>query len=123
MKINKCWFGWYHDQYQTIRGKHLNYQYSQGKCPPKRKSTMPDFQRWVWFEAVWLAHRNMFVGDKSYSCYHFYLLQGRIKKIMQTDEEVGKVAQAVPIIIYILFKWCNLFLIKCNIYIFSINFP
>lgn len=29
---------------------------------------------------------------------------GRIKKIMQTDEEVGKVAQAVPIIIYILFK-------------------
>uniref|UniRef100_A0A182M6V0 Transcription factor CBF/NF-Y/archaeal histone domain-containing protein n=1 Tax=Anopheles culicifacies TaxID=139723 RepID=A0A182M6V0_9DIPT len=29
---------------------------------------------------------------------------GRIKKIMQTDEEVGKVAQAVPVIIYILFK-------------------
>ncbi|KAL7289249.1 hypothetical protein TKK_0017186 [Trichogramma kaykai] len=27
----------------------------------------------------------------------------RIKKIMQTDEEVGKVAQPVPIIIYILF--------------------
>lgn len=34
---------------------------------------------------------------------HLLLLQGRIKKIMQTDEEVGKVAQAVPIIIYILF--------------------
>lgn len=36
----------------------------------------------------------------------FFLLslQGRIKKIMQSDEEVGKVAQAVPIIIYILFK-------------------
>jgi len=32
----------------------------------------------------------------------FVFLQGRIKKIMQTDEEVGKVAQAVPIIIYIL---------------------
>jgi hypothetical protein len=32
----------------------------------------------------------------------FSHLQGRIKKIMQTDEEVGKVAQAVPIIIYIL---------------------
>lgn len=32
-------------------------------------------------------------------------LQGRIKKIMQTDEEVGKVASAVPIIIYILFKY------------------
>lgn len=31
-------------------------------------------------------------------------LQGRIKKIMQSDEEVGKVAQAVPIIIYILFN-------------------
>lgn len=31
-------------------------------------------------------------------------LQGRIKKIMQSDEEVGKVAQAVPIIIYILFS-------------------
>lgn len=29
--------------------------------------------------------------------------QGRIKKIMQTDEEVGKVAQAVPVIIYILY--------------------
>ncbi|KAJ6649387.1 Dr1-associated corepressor [Pseudolycoriella hygida] len=29
---------------------------------------------------------------------------GRIKKIMQSDEEVGKVAQAVPIIIYILFE-------------------
>uniref|UniRef100_A0A182WE88 Transcription factor CBF/NF-Y/archaeal histone domain-containing protein n=1 Tax=Anopheles minimus TaxID=112268 RepID=A0A182WE88_9DIPT len=29
---------------------------------------------------------------------------GRIKKIMQTDEEVGKVAQAVPVIIYILFQ-------------------
>jgi len=27
----------------------------------------------------------------------------RIKKIMQTDEEVGKVAAAVPVIIYILF--------------------
>uniref|UniRef100_A0A182JQ63 Transcription factor CBF/NF-Y/archaeal histone domain-containing protein n=1 Tax=Anopheles christyi TaxID=43041 RepID=A0A182JQ63_9DIPT len=34
---------------------------------------------------------------------------GRIKKIMQTDEEVGKVAQAVPVIIYILFKWSMLF--------------
>uniref|UniRef100_A0A1A9WV08 Transcription factor CBF/NF-Y/archaeal histone domain-containing protein n=1 Tax=Glossina brevipalpis TaxID=37001 RepID=A0A1A9WV08_9MUSC len=32
---------------------------------------------------------------------------GRIKKIMQSDEEVGKVAQAVPVIIYILFQ------IKC----------
>nr|CAG4648351.1 EOG090X0H1B [Moina brachiata]SVE93347.1 EOG090X0H1B [Moina brachiata] len=36
----------------------------------------------------------------------------RIKKIMQTDEEVGKVAAAVPVIIYILFKqktafWCS----------------
>lgn len=34
----------------------------------------------------------------------FCFFQGRIKKIMQTDEEVGKVAQAVPVIIYILFK-------------------
>jgi hypothetical protein len=33
------------------------------------------------------------------------LSQGRIKKIMQTDEEVGKVAQAVPVIIYILSIW------------------
>lgn len=31
-------------------------------------------------------------------------MQGRIKKIMQTDDEVGKVAQAVPVIIYILFE-------------------
>lgn len=30
------------------------------------------------------------------------MFQGRIKKIMQTDDEVGKVAQAVPVIIYIL---------------------
>ncbi|TMW52222.1 hypothetical protein DOY81_002689 [Sarcophaga bullata] len=29
---------------------------------------------------------------------------GRIKRIMQSDEEVGKVAQAVPVIIYILFR-------------------
>lgn len=35
--------------------------------------------------------------------------QGRIKKIMQTDEEVGKVAQAVPVIIYILFHGFNYF--------------
>lgn len=34
----------------------------------------------------------------------FVYLQGRIKKIMQSDEDVGKVAQAVPIIIYILFQ-------------------
>lgn len=32
-----------------------------------------------------------------------FIFQGRIKKIMQTDEEVGKVAAAVPIMIYILF--------------------
>jgi hypothetical protein len=31
-----------------------------------------------------------------------HLLQARIKKIMQTDEEVGKVAAAVPVIICIL---------------------
>lgn len=37
----------------------------------------------------------------------FVYLQGRIKKIMQSDEEVGKVAQAVPIIIYILFNNCE----------------
>lgn len=29
-------------------------------------------------------------------------LQARIKKIMQTDEEIGKVAAAVPVIICIL---------------------
>lgn len=41
-----------------------------------------------------------------------FLSQGRIKKIMQSDEEVGKVAQAVPIIIYILFKQnCSWFFI------------
>ena len=33
----------------------------------------------------------------------FFKSQARIKKIMQTDEEVGKVAAAVPVIIYILF--------------------
>lgn len=36
--------------------------------------------------------------------FGFVYFQGRIKKIMQSDEEVGKVAQAVPIIIYILFN-------------------
>ncbi len=30
------------------------------------------------------------------------VLQARIKKIMQTDEEIGKVAAAVPVIICIL---------------------
>ena len=30
------------------------------------------------------------------------MVQARIKKIMQTDEEVGKVAAAVPVIICIL---------------------
>ena len=30
-----------------------------------------------------------------------FLLQARIKKIMQTDEEIGKVAAAVPVIICI----------------------
>ena len=30
-------------------------------------------------------------------------LQARIKKIMQTDEEIGKVAAAVPVIICIIF--------------------
>lgn len=32
-----------------------------------------------------------------------FLFQARIKKIMQTDEEIGKVAAAVPVIICILF--------------------
>lgn len=31
-----------------------------------------------------------------------FVLQARIKKIMQTDEEIGKVAAAVPVIICIL---------------------
>lgn len=33
---------------------------------------------------------------------HLFSLQARIKKIMQTDEEIGKVAAAVPVIICIL---------------------
>ncbi|KAL9702774.1 hypothetical protein quinque_006292 [Culex quinquefasciatus] len=37
---------------------------------------------------------------------------GRIKKIMQTDEEVGKVAQAVPVIIYILCKSFRLLFVE-----------
>jgi hypothetical protein len=32
----------------------------------------------------------------------FGILQARIKKIMQTDEDVGKVAAAVPVLICIL---------------------
>lgn len=34
------------------------------------------------------------------------VLQARIKKIMQTDEEIGKVAAAVPVIICILCSHC-----------------
>ena len=33
------------------------------------------------------------------------VFQARIKKIMQTDEEVGKVASAVPVIICILYTY------------------
>ena len=33
-----------------------------------------------------------------------FVLKARIKKIMQTDEEIGKVAAAVPVIICIQFK-------------------
>ncbi|KAJ8963645.1 hypothetical protein NQ314_005492 [Rhamnusium bicolor] len=40
---------------------------------------------------------------------------GRIKKIMQTDEEVGKVAQAVPVIIYILLINIGTFYLVKNI--------
>ena len=32
------------------------------------------------------------------------MFQARIKKIMQTDEEIGKVAAAVPVLICILFR-------------------
>lgn len=35
-------------------------------------------------------------------CAYVFVLQARIKKIMQTDEEIGKVAAAVPVIICIL---------------------
>lgn len=37
------------------------------------------------------------------------LFQARIKKIMQTDEEVGKVAAAVPVIICILTSFLKYF--------------
>lgn len=33
-----------------------------------------------------------------------FLQQARIKKIMQTDEDVGKVAAAVPVLICILYR-------------------
>jgi len=33
----------------------------------------------------------------------WFLFQARIKKIMQLDEDVGKVAAAVPVLVYILF--------------------
>lgn len=52
---------------------------------------MPDFQ---------LLGSNLVLYFYIPNIYEF---QSRIKKIMQTDEEVGKVAQAVPVIIYILF--------------------
>lgn len=37
-----------------------------------------------------------------------FLQQARIKKIMQTDEDVGKVAAAVPVLICILYVYRNL---------------
>ena len=35
------------------------------------------------------------------------VLQARIKKIMQTDEEVGKIAAPVPVVICILYSLCS----------------
>ena len=36
-----------------------------------------------------------------------FILQARIKKIMQTDEEVGKIAAPVPVVICILYSLCS----------------
>ena len=37
-----------------------------------------------------------------------FILQARIKKIMQTDEEVGKIAAPVPVVICILYSlYCS----------------
>lgn len=44
--------------------------------------------------------RKPSISDKNYVVL-LVMLQARIKKIMQTDEEVGKVAAAVPVIICI----------------------
>ena len=46
---------------------------------------------------------NKFLPLLNFTTY-VYSFQARIKKIMQTDEEVGKVAAPVPVIIYILFN-------------------
>ncbi len=52
------------------------------------------------------------------------VLQARIKKIMQTDEEIGKVAAAVPVIICILLarlgggyyaSMCHLSFLDCGL--------
>jgi len=42
------------------------------------------------------------VEEQVWSVFVCFVLQARIKKIMQTDEEIGKVAAAVPVIICIL---------------------
>ncbi|MPC58134.1 Dr1-associated corepressor [Portunus trituberculatus] len=47
-----------------------------------------------------------YTGGGEESCQAPWFSRARIKKIMQTDEEVGKVAAAVPVIIYILL--CNI---------------
>ena len=41
--------------------------------------------------------------------FECFFIQARIKKIMQTDEDVGKVAAAVPVIICILFKFYHFY--------------
>lgn len=62
-----------------------------------------DFESLVFFFFAFQLNYDFFFFSIKKNVFSF-CFQGRIKKIMQTDEEVGKIAQAVPIIIYILFK-------------------
>ena len=58
---------------------------------------------------------------KAFTLYSFQF-QARIKKIMQTDEDVGKVAAAVPVIICILCLLFNLFVcLITNVYLSIFN--
>lgn len=62
-----------------------------------------------------MANKSLFsfVGFRNDSLRSSFLFQARIKKIMQTDEEIGKVAAAVPVIICILFATVSVCLSVC----------
>lgn len=86
--------------------------FKSSKCPDRRENIMFAFHPWVFLHfrsfmsIVWSLHSAAQTSAtepliSSSSSPHG---QGRIKKIMQKDTEVGRIATAVPVIICILSK-------------------